>query len=180
MIGFRFHEFMDIETAQSPFERLLKIFLELMTHTSGDFEESFQWLRELDDEYNLTDENYTLEDFRRDLEEKNYIKADADQSISLSEKSEQLIRKKALEQVFGKLKKGAYGNHKTTKVGRGDESTSSKRPYQFGDSIDQIAFTDSFKNAQVNHGIDGFSMTENDLEIYESFHSSRMSTVFVC
>ena len=74
MIGFKFTEFAAEEKNETPFERLLKIFLELMTHTSGDFEESMSWLKELDDEHGLTTPEYTLEDFRKDLEEKRYIK----------------------------------------------------------------------------------------------------------
>ena len=33
---------------QTPFERLFEIFKELITHTSGDFDEAIDWLRELD------------------------------------------------------------------------------------------------------------------------------------
>jgi Ca-activated chloride channel family protein len=36
---------------QSPFERLFEVFQELITHTSGDFDEAIDWLRELDKEY---------------------------------------------------------------------------------------------------------------------------------
>ena len=36
---------------QTPFERLFEIFKELITHTSGDFDEAIDWLRELDKEY---------------------------------------------------------------------------------------------------------------------------------
>ena len=36
---------------QSPFDRLFDIFKELITHTSGDFDEAIDWLRELDVEY---------------------------------------------------------------------------------------------------------------------------------
>ena len=42
---------------QTPFERLFEIFKELITHTSGDFDEAIEWLRELDKEYKLTDED---------------------------------------------------------------------------------------------------------------------------
>lgn len=179
MIGFRFSQFKAEEDTSTPFERLLKLFLELMTHTSGDFEESFDWLKQLDDEYGLTDENYTLDDFRKELEEKKYIRQDEQQSMKLSEKSEQLIRQKALEQIFGKLKKGKRGNHISSFIGKGEEATSGRRAFQFGDSLDQIAFTDSFKNAQINHGPADFKMTDKDLEVYESFHASQMSTVLM-
>jgi Ca-activated chloride channel homolog len=59
--GFYFKEF----EAKSipPFEMLFDIFKELITHTSGDFDEAIAWLRELDKEYQLTDENYTIDDF---------------------------------------------------------------------------------------------------------------------
>ena len=44
--GFYFKEF----EAKSipPFEMLFDIFKELITHTSGDFDEAIAWLRELD------------------------------------------------------------------------------------------------------------------------------------
>ena len=51
----------------SPFEKLFNIFKELIIHTSGDFDEAIDWLRELDKEYQLTDENYTIDDFINDL-----------------------------------------------------------------------------------------------------------------
>ena len=37
--------------SKSPFEKLFEIFKELITHTSGDFDEAIEWLRELDKEY---------------------------------------------------------------------------------------------------------------------------------
>jgi len=179
MLGFRFHQLEDNSKGDTPFERLLKIFLELMVHTSGDFEESFNWLKELDDEYQLTDENYTLDEFRKDLERKKYIKQDRDGNTTLGEKSEQIIRKSALEQIFGKLKKGGRGQHKTNIKGVGDEFSENKRPYQYGDRVDQIDFTTSFKNAQMNSGLDNFQITENDLEVHENFHQGQMSTVLL-
>ncbi len=59
--------------AQTPFERLFEIFKELITHTSGDFDEAIDWLRELDVDYQLTDEDYTIDDFIEDLLKKSFI-----------------------------------------------------------------------------------------------------------
>lgn len=179
MIGFRFSEFAEDAEEGTPFEKLLKVFLELMTYTSGDYEESFRWLKELDDEYNLTTPEYTLEDFRKELEEKNYVKRDENNQPKLGDKAEQLIRRKALEQIFGKLKRGQLGNHATPLSGGGEDETAELRPFQFGDSAERIALTESFRNAQINHGIDQFKITENDLEIKESFNQSSMSTVLM-
>ena len=44
MKGFSFREFQD-EDAKSPFDKLLDIFMELLTHTSGDVNEAIDWLR---------------------------------------------------------------------------------------------------------------------------------------
>ena len=52
--GFYFKEFE--EKSISPFDKLFGIFKELITHTSGDFDEAIEWLRELDKEYEMTDE----------------------------------------------------------------------------------------------------------------------------
>ena len=49
----------------------------------------------------------------------------------------------------------------------GDELTSERREFNFGDSLDQIALTESIKKAQINHGIDEFKLTEKDLEVEE-------------
>ena len=67
MIGFRFSQYISPVDERTPFKRLLEIFLELIVHASGDVEETFRWMEILDKEHGITDENYTLDDFRRDL-----------------------------------------------------------------------------------------------------------------
>ena len=54
--AFKFSTFK--EPNLSPFEKLFNIFKELIIHTSGDFDEAIDWLRELDKEYKLTDEDF--------------------------------------------------------------------------------------------------------------------------
>ena len=51
---------------QSPFDKLFEIFKELITHTSGDFDEAIDWLRQLDVEYKLTDATYTTAEHKSD------------------------------------------------------------------------------------------------------------------
>ena len=70
--GFRFATYEAPE--QTPFDKLFDIFQELITHTSGDFEEAIDWLRELDKEYELTNDDYTIDDFIEDLKAKGYIR----------------------------------------------------------------------------------------------------------
>jgi len=168
---------------QSPFDKLFEIFKELITFTSGDFDETINWMKELDKEYNLTDEDYTIDDFVEDLKKKGYIKQKIDPNggteTTLSAKTEQALRKKALDQIFGKIKKTGKGNHKSKKQGLGDEPSGELRSYAFGDSLDKISITESIKNAQLNNGIDHFQLFEKDLVVEESFHKSQMSTVLM-
>ena len=91
MIGFRFSEFLE-DSTQTPFERLLKLFLELMTYTSGDVEETFDWMKQLDEAHHITDDDYTLDDFRKDLEKKSLLRTDPKDSTSkITSKTEQMI-----------------------------------------------------------------------------------------
>jgi uncharacterized protein with von Willebrand factor type A (vWA) domain len=187
--GFRFSSFTAPD--QSPFERLFEIFQELITHTSGDVDEALDWLRELDKEYELTDDDYTIDDFIEDLKAKGYIREEFEDggetgegtpgegARSITAKMERIIRQRALEQIFGKLKRSGAGSHRTGKSGRGDEHTGDFREYRFGDSLDHISMTESLKNAQINHGTDGFSLTEDDLVVEDTHHKAQMSTVLM-
>ena len=91
---------------QSPFEKLFEIFKELITHTSGDFDEAIDWLRQLDKEYKLTTPEYTIDDFIEDLKNKGYIREELDLdgtgegSITITAKTERAIRQQALDQIF--------------------------------------------------------------------------------
>ncbi len=169
---------------ESIFDRLLDIFKELITHTSGDVDEALDWLRELDNEYGITTPEYTLEDFEEDLKKKGYlreeIQPDGSGQKSITAKTERAIRQSALNQIFGKLRKSRSGNHSTQKLGSGDERTGEFRNYRFGDGIDQVSMTESLRNAQINHGLqDGFRLTEDDLVVHETNHKSQMSTVLM-
>ena len=168
---------------QSPFEKLFEIFKELITHTSGDFDEAIDWMRSLDVEYSLTDENYTIDDFVEDLKKKGYIKeevqGDGTGGTKITPKTERAIRQQALNHIFGKIKRSGAGNHKSKSPGIGDEHTGDLRAYQFGDSLEKVSITESIKNAQINNGLDNFNLTENDLVVEETLHKSQMSTVLM-
>ena len=168
---------------QSPFEKLLEIFKELITHTSGDFDEAIDWLRSLDKEYNLTDEQYTIDDFIEDLKKKGYIreeiKADGTGGTAITSKTERAIRQQALNHIFGKIKRSGSGNHKSKSPGIGDEHTGDFRAYQFGDNLDKVSMTESIRNAQINNGIGDFTLSENDLVVEDTLHKSQMSTVLM-
>jgi len=179
--GFVFRKYED--EAKSPFDKLFEIFKELITHTSGDFDEAIDWLRQLDAEYKLTDEDYSIDDFIEDLKKKGYIREEIDPDgnggMAITAKTERAIRQQALDQIFGRLRKSRSGSHTTKHQGLGDEHTGEFRNYNYGDSLDKISMTESLRNAQIHHGADDFRMTEDDLVVEETHHKSQMSTVLM-
>lgn len=181
MSGYRFSKFIPpADTGKTDFDRLLKIFMELVLITSGNVAEALQWLTELDKQYKLTNTSYGIGDFIEQLKKEGYIaEREADGKLVLKSRSEQNLRKSSLEEIFGKLKKSRNGDHSTFHSGKGDEQTTERREYEFGDTPEQISVTDSLKNAQINHGLDNFLMTEDDLEIIESEYKSQTSTVLM-
>ncbi len=180
MRGYRFSKFSPSEEGKSTFDNLLKMFMQLMVITSGDVSEALQWMNELDKQYGLTNNEYGMGDFIQDLKDKGYITEETPGGkIVMTPKSEQSIRKSALEEIFGKLKKTSSGNHHTPFSGVGDEIGTDKRDFQFGDTLEQISMTESIRNAQINHGINDFMLMEDDLEIMETEFKAQTSTVLM-
>src|SRR3954470_19173265 len=180
MRGHRFVKFDPNAEGKTRFEQLLDLFMQMLTYTSGDVSEALQWMNQLDKQYQLTDDEYGMGDFIEDLKKNGYIKDDNQTGqIVITPKSEQSIRKRSLEEIFGKLKKSKQGDHNTYKPGQGDEISPDHRPFQFGDMLEQIDFTESIRNAQINHGVESFSMQEDDLQIRETDFKAQTSTVLM-
>src|SRR5579871_3617388 len=106
MIGFHFDKYDPREHGKSKFEQLLDLFMQLLTYTNGDVGEAMQWMNQLDKEYDLTNDEYGMGDFIQDLKDKGYIDENKQKgTIEITPKTEQGIRKRSLEEIFGKLKK---------------------------------------------------------------------------
>ncbi|WP_294273276.1 VWA domain-containing protein [uncultured Chryseobacterium sp.] len=173
----------------SNFDRVFDVFKDLLTHTSGDIEEAFEWLDMLDQEYDIFTDEYTLADFEEDLKKRGYIREEIDEEDGntgtgkgknvLTPKLESALREYALDQIFGKLKKSGIGNHRTSKTGVGDEKDGDHRSFQYGDDLSLVNMTESLKNAQVNNGIGDLQLTEDDLIVEETRHKAQMSTVLM-
>ena len=189
-LGFRFT--LKSNEQKSPFDRLYDVFQELITHTSGDVEEAIDWLRELDKEYELTDDTYSIDDFIRDLLDKGLLSEEIDpqddnngssdsltRNLKATAKLERVLRQRALNQIFGKLKKGNQGNHTTRSAGASEDKTGNLRPYRFGDDFEQIDMNRSIQNAMIHRGPDNLFLQSDDLEVYETEYKAQMSTVLM-
>ena len=80
MSGFRFSKFVK-NNNQEPFDRLFDLLRELLNYTAGDLAEAMDWMNQLDREHKITDSNYGMGDFIKDLKEKGFIKENPENSI---------------------------------------------------------------------------------------------------
>jgi uncharacterized protein with von Willebrand factor type A (vWA) domain len=182
MLGHRFSDFKPEEQGnKNKFDELLNIFQQLLLITSGDVAQAMAWMSELDRQHKLTDDKYGIGDFFEDLKTKGYLKEEQGEGkLVMTAKSESSIRKSALDEIFGKLKRSnSGGSHQIPYTGVGDELSSDVRDFQFGDSLDQISMTESIKNAQINHGVEDFYLLENDLEVVDKEQKTTSSTVLM-
>lgn len=179
MKGFVFTQYKEGDD-RSPFQKLFDLFMELLQYTSGDATEALDWLTQLDKKYALTNNDYSIGDFIEELKEQGYLQENEhDGAYKITAKSEQTIRKRSLDEIFGKLKKTKQGNHRTFRSGQGDELNPETRPYEFGDALEAIDFTGSLRNSFVNHGVESFKMQQDDLEIHEMDFKTQTSTVLM-
>ena len=102
MSGFRFSKFIPKKRARkSGFDQLNDIFKQLILMTSGNVSEALSWLTNLDKQYGLTNDKYGIGDFIQELKDKGYIKEDPVKgTLTITAKSEQEIRKSALEEIW--------------------------------------------------------------------------------
>ncbi|TVR79592.1 MAG: hypothetical protein EA412_06245 [Chitinophagaceae bacterium] len=177
----KFSAFIPGKNKKSIFKQLLDIFLELIQHTGGDIDEAFNWLKEIDDEYKITTSDYTLEDFKNELEEKGYINRDSKQSFKVTAKTTFHIQSQTLDLIFKKIEKGGQGNHKTNVSGKGLDYGDELKNFEFGDAVENIDFSESIKNAQIHGSMDNnsFDLKEEHLLVKEQEHLSQTSTVLM-
>lgn len=189
MIGHRFHKYIPEEDKRTAFDKLLPLFVELLNYTNGDPNDALDFMEEIDKQQAIFTDTYSRSDFEQELKRKGFIREEyrpgtgkgkgKGGGMAITAKSEQHLRQRALDQLFGKMKKAERGNHKTKHTGNGDEATELRRPYRFGDKAEQILMSESLRNAQINHGIENFQLTEDDLEVFETENVSQASTVLM-
>ena len=168
----------------SLFDRLLEIFKELLTYTSGDFDEAVDWLRQLDKEYSLTTEDYTIDDFIDELLNKGFISTEINTTagkelIKITSKMEKALRKFALKKIFGQIKKSKQGNHKSKYSGSSDDDNSDIKSFEFGDPFDKIIVSESLKNIYNRTGTDELNLISDDIVVSNGNFKSQMSTVLM-
>jgi len=156
----------------------MQLFSHLLVQTSGDVEEAMEWLRQLAEEYGIFDENLSMEDLIAKLKEMGIIE-EINNTPVLTTKGVQKIRQDALKEIFSSLKKTPMGSHETPHTGAGVERLSETKKWVFGDMPTNIDLTSTMTNAFKRDGIENFSLTEDDLEVYDTENLSTCATVLM-
>ena len=159
-------------------QSLMSLFSYLLIQTSGEVDEALSWLQQLAQQYGLFDRSLTLDDLVSKLKEQGLIE-DAKDAHILTSKGVQRIRQDALRHVFSSLKKAPEGSHDTPYSGKGIDRLSETKKWSFGDQPTNIDMTSTVTNAMKRDGIDDFTLKEEDLEVYETEHSTSCATVMM-
>ncbi len=156
---------------------LRRLFNQLLLQSGGDVDEAMRWMRMLQ-QRGYIDPDIDLDAFFAQLTEENVIGEDANGNLSLAAGGERQIRRDALDEIFGGLKKSAAGYHSVATAGAGSERLTETRAYRFGDDPMSIDSIRTLQNA-MKHGdpSDDIRITEEDLEVYETEHNSSCATV---
>ena len=169
-----------MKAALAAFHGLFDIFQTLVLKTNGDVERTLEFLRSMK-EQGYFPEDWDLDEFERQLEEDEIIGHSGQSGRILTKKGERGIRTSSFEQIFGGLKAGGLGGHPTPHEGAGGiEQLPDRRPYEFGDDLAQIDFSESVLNSVRRTGIGDFDLQEQDLTVAETdLHTSCATVILI-
>lgn len=153
----------------------MDLFRHLLLQTNGDVNETLHWLTQLNNRYQFTDQ---LGEFIDKLKEDGIINEN-DGVLVLSSKGNQTIRRASFDEIFSSLKRKGIGSHRVPFPGKGIEKQPETRPYVFGDAIDHIEPTRSISNAIRRGGLNDLTLSEDDLEVFETEHLTTCATVLL-
>lgn len=166
------------EDRRRRFRSLLRLYRELLLRTDGDAEEALRLLEIYGKRYGLLDAQYTIEDFKRDLEQAGEIER-REGTWRLTRRGERGIRRASLLQIFNSLRKGESGFHLTPHEGVGGERLTETRPFRFGDDPERIDYLSSIQNALKRGQVDEIRLIEKDFEVFETEHLTSAATVLM-
>src|SRR5579862_2211974 len=119
-----------------------------------------------------------LQALMRQLEDEGLVKRQGDR-YEMTARGIRRIGQKALEDVFSKLQRDAFGRHRLAERGYGGERDEETKPYIFGDSF-HLNLERTLMNG-VNRSGSGtpVQLTPEDFEVYRTEQVTRTSTVLM-
>ncbi len=154
---------------------LRRIFNQLILAAGGDAERARGWMNELQ-ERGFIDAEADLEAFFEQLEDDGTVERDQEGTWTLSVAGRREVRRSALKEVFGGMKKAGPGYHPIRAAGEGVERLPETRAYSFGDELHGIDAIRSTQNA-LRRTMGELDLAEEDLEVGETEHLTACATV---
>jgi len=171
-------------------KQLMKLWNELLLMASGDVDQALDWMEDLWERHDLMQGQMSFDEFKDLLEREGLIRRREGQfdpnnpeggpgaAFELTKRGERSIRKDSLEHIFKDLNSLGDGDHRTPNAGASNERLPETRPFNFGDLSSDIDYNVSIRNA-LKRGIDDVSLTEDDLEVFETEQHASCATVLM-
>jgi Ca-activated chloride channel homolog len=169
----------NLDSWEDRLDGLISLFNYILMQVEGDVDEALEWMQYVDQKQALFTEDLTMQDFIDELKARGYIREDDDSNLTITAKGNQRIRKDALDEIFGGMQKSQMGMHETPHLGLGVERLSETKNFKFGDVPSNIDLTSTLTNAYRRSGINEFSLHEEDVEVFETEHTSSAATVLM-
>jgi len=173
---FRYSEWDErLAQALKTFKDLMDLFNHLLMQLGGDADQALQYMKALQQRGYIGD-GIDLDEFLEQLQKNKVIAKAQGGGFSLTQKGAIQLRKDVFNNVFSSLKQFGVGDHAIPRSGGDGEILSETRPYEFGDSVQDLDFNRTLHNS-LKRGIDDFGLQESDFEVFEKEYVTSCATV---
>jgi len=128
-----------------------------------------------------------LEDLARRLEEAGYLSRRGER-LELTPRGTRRIGQKVLDDLFARLSRDAFGNHRIDRAGRGGEREETTKQYEFGDPFhldirgtieNALRRTENSAAEREARGDGAIHLSPADFEVFRTEQLTRTSTVLL-
>ncbi len=125
-----------------------------------------------------------LDELARELERAGYLERRGDR-LELTPRGSRRIGQKVLDDLFGRLRRDAFGGHRLNRSGRGGEREETTKPYEFGDPFHldlNRTLANALQreeNAPGRRSGPGLRLSPDDFEVFRTEDLTRSATVLL-
>ena len=122
-----------------------------------------------------------IEDYLREIAERQGLERNGQGGFRLTPKAYRLFQGRLLERIFSQLQASRTGRHQNPIVGEGAVEMPQTKPYEFGDSLTHMDIPQSFVNALLRGGGAQLPvrLKPEDIEIHRTRNTPKCATVVV-
>jgi uncharacterized protein with von Willebrand factor type A (vWA) domain len=122
----------------------------------------------------------TVENYVRDMAERQGLEKDAKGAFQLTPQAYRLFQGKLLERIFSHLQASRTGRHQGPVVGEGAVELQTTKSYEFGDSLAHMDIPQSLINAMLRRKEgEALRLSGDDIVIHRTRNSPKCATVVI-